>query len=101
MTTESVKTNPPNSVKPNLNARDLLTISGARQHTHATAVGKPTSRRTPMVVKDPQYTKDAEYPPSNQYVAPQPNRATPMDFKPAGLDGQGKAGLVNWQRAAS
>ena len=94
MSTENAKANPPKRVKQILDARDFFTISGARQHTPATPVGRATKSRTPKVVKEFPY-RDAEYPPSNSYAAPHPKRANQMDFKPAGLDGQGKAGLVN------
>jgi len=100
MTTESAKANPPKRVKPILDARDFLTISGAIQHTAATPVGRARKSRTPRVVREPQYTIDAEYPHANQYTAPQPNRATPMDSRPARLDGQAKASL-HWIMAAS
>jgi len=65
MSAESAKANPPKRVKPILDAKDLLTISGAIQHTTATPVGRARKSRTPKVVREPQYAIDAEYPHAN------------------------------------
>jgi len=83
MSAESAKANPPKRVKPILDAKDFLTISGAAQHTAASPAGRARKSRTPKVVKEPQYAIEAEYPHANPYTAPQPNRTTPMDCKPA------------------